>query len=634
MYYHSLAEIAVCYMQDNRQIIYIHILIYIMTSRWRKTETFKDNTKPTSKSENFSNIPMFDVLQNTNDKNINTQDDSKKPIIEVFQNINDKNTNRQDDSKNPILKNNASGSFDWTGIDYFHHHSVFNITPDYSKIRKYIEKIMSYFSSPVVKIDDALENFIYQMLIAVFMINNKDCATNKSLSKLNNTGNKVEQAFFWLKSRTEGFSLQEQPYLIKTVDSFEKNHKDFIKDNDTKMKVGTYYINSLNSYETKIHRRFTDDEIFLFNNDFDNLLNDPTIQNQINGIVPNKEWHSQFSSQSKPLYQNTEEDYKKYYNTNARFKMDNDDILSYYILNDAYFPLPNYTSNNNINKKGIDIFNDAINEYEYVDSLLTRFAFSQFNNKNKYYGLYFKEVTPNPPNFEASSVSDLKYIFSIDTNNIKIAPIQEYLSYVIKYFSIIIFSKLSDSDRTMGFQDIESRVGTLYTNLLNRLDFLQYNQYQQYLDSYRIAIFNHIFFILIQQTGSGIYDSPTSNKYFQLALDKQPNTIYSNEAFQKIIEGNNTRYLKIRSQSDLDKMSINSVDVTDTTKFPSLVNISSITNISDTLSKNFDTGNLPLSNALDPFIDNTDPNIKNLLKSSTLQKYILNSSFKSKEMEK
>ena len=579
-----------------------------MTSKWRKQETFKANTNQTSKTENFSHIPMFDVLQNTKD-----------------QNTTDQNTTENNNSETPIIE-----GFDWQGIDYFHHRGIYKTAIDSSNIREFIKKVMSYFSSPIAKFDDMLEKFIYDMLLAAFMINNKDCA-NSNLSKINTTGNKVDQAFFWLKRRTEGFSLKQQPYLIKTVDSFEKNHSDFITDNDTKMKVGTYYINSLNSYETKIRRRFNENELFLFNNDFDNLLNDPIIQNKIKGILPNKEWHSQFSSESKPLYENTEDDYKKYYAKNARFKMDNTDMFSYYNLNNSYFPIPYYTSNNKTNKQGIDMFNDAINEYEYINSLLTRFELRRFNLKHKYTGLSFKTVTPTPPNFTSSSESDMKYIFSIDTNNIKTEPIQDYLSYVIKYFSLIIFSGLSDSDRILGFQDIEARVGTLYTNLLNRLEFLQYNQYQDYLDSYRIAIFNHIFFILIQQSGSGIYDVATTNKYYQLALDNEPNKINANEVFQKIIEGNNTRYLKIRSQSDLDKMSMNSVDVN---QFPSLVNIASVANIQDTLSTNYDTGDLPISTELNPFIENKDANLKSILASNTLPKYILNNNDKSKEMEK
>jgi hypothetical protein len=582
-----------------------------MTSKWRKQETFKNNTQPTTKTDNFSNIPMFDVLQNTKDSN------TENKSVET-----------------PIVEGYTSGSFDWPGIDYFHHHSVFNITKDYSKIREFIEKLMSYFSSPIANVDTMLERFIYDILIACFMLNNKDCANNNNnLSKLNNTGDKAKQMFFWISSQmpkpAEGFSLNEQPYLIKTVDSFEKNHTDFITDNDTKMKVGTYYINSLNSYETKIRRRLTDDELFLFNNDFDNLLNDPNIQNQIKGIVPNMEWHSQFSSKSKPLYQNTEEDYKKFYDTNARFKMDNTDIIVYYKLNDSYFTFPVYTSNNKTTKAGIDIFNDTINQYEYENSLLTRFELNNFNTKNKYSGLSFKASEQNPPNYVSSTNPDMKYIFSIDTNNPISEATRDYLAHVIKYFSLIIFSKLSNTDRIVGFQDIEARVGTIYTNLLNRLDFLQYNQYQAYLDSYRIAIFNHIFFILIQQQGNGIYDNATSNKYFQLTTYNLQNQIKCNEIFQKIIEGNNTRYIKIRSENDVSA-SMNSADVTN---FPSLGSITS--SVSD-LTTNIvgDTGDLPLSTNLNPFVDNIDANLQNILKSNSLPNYILNSTFKSAEMIK
>jgi hypothetical protein len=583
-------------------------------SKWRKQETFKSNTKPTSKTENFSNIPMFDVLNNTEHQNTVENNNSEAPIVEGY----------------------TKGDFDWTGIDYFHARGIYNTAIDSSKIREFIEKIMSYFSSPIANVDDMIEKFIYNMLIAAFMINNKDCANNNNaLSKLNNTGNKAQQMFFWISNRAgrskEGFSLKEQPYLIKTVDSFEKNHKDFITDNNTKIKVGTYYINSLNSYETKIRRRFNENELFLFNNDFDNLLNDPTIQNKIKGIVPNKEWHSQFSSQSKPVYQNTEEDYKKYYNTNARFKMDNTDMFSYFTLNESYFPIPAYTSNNKTNKKGIDIFNDALNEYEYMNSLLTRFELGRFNTTYKYTGLSFKAVTPNPPAVTSSSESepDMKYIFSIDTNNAKTKPTQDYLSDVIKYFSLIIFSGLSATDRILGFQDIEARVGTLYTNLLNRLDFLQYNQYQDYLDSYRIAIFNHIFFILIQQSGAGIYDRQTSNKYFQLTSDNEENKIYLNGVFQKIIEGNNTRYLKIRSPNDVNT-SMSSADISN---FPSLDSITSGVN---KLAINVvgDTGVLDSPHELKPFVDDPDTNIKNVMSSYSLQKYILNSTFKSREMIK
>ena len=80
------------------------------SSKWRKQETFKENTNPTSKTENFSNIPMFDVLKNTKD-----------------QNTKDQNTKENNNSEDTIIE-----GFDWQGIDYFHHHSIFDTTKDLS----------------------------------------------------------------------------------------------------------------------------------------------------------------------------------------------------------------------------------------------------------------------------------------------------------------------------------------------------------------------------------------------------------------------------------------------------------------------------------------------------------------------
>jgi hypothetical protein len=266
--------------------------------------------------------------------------------------------------------------------------------------------------------------------------------------------------------------------------------------------------------------------------------------------------------------------------------------------------------------------------------MLTRVEFVKFNKMNKYTFSSFNAVKTAPPSYIGTTIPDMNYIFSINTTQgVVTETIQDYVSYVIKYFSLIIFSGLVDGDISLGFQEIEARVGTVYTDLLNRLDFLQYNQYQENLDEYRIAIFNHIFFILIQQTGSGIYDTITTNEYFKLTSDDKratTNQIKSNDVFKMIINANNKRYLKIRSKEDLDKMSMNSVNLVD---FPSLTNITADANIVDTLSTNYDEGDLPDTTLLNPFVDNVDTNIE-ILQSNLLQNYIKTTSFKSKEMEK
>ena len=578
-----------------------------MTSKWRKQETFEEKSTPTSNNNNnFSNIPMFDILQNDLPKNINQSKYKNRS----------KNINISKD--NPIVE-----GFDWQGTDYFHHHGRYGIEGITSKIKEYIEKLLSYFSSPIKNLDAMFEKFIYDILIMLLMLNNMDC-DNETLSKIKSVG--AMKSFFWISNRkTEGFSLKDQPFLIKTIDSFEKNHIDFIKDNATKMKVGSFYIKTLNSYETKIRRRITTDELFIFNNDFDNLLNDPKIQAKIMSITPTNDWKYEIGQ---VLFENTEEDYKKYYDKNARFKIYNMDNITYYKLNDNYFPIPIFTG---ANKTGVDILNDAIFECEDRNIMLTLSQFSVFNRKNKY---RFNSFTPilNPPDYTDSANPNTNFVFSVDITNLTEDSIQGYLTYVIKYFSLIIFSKL-DSNNTLGFQEIEARVGTLYTNLLNRLEFLHYNQYREYLDIYRVAIFNHMFFILIHQdSGDSIYNN-INNKYIKIIDDQDTNSttnkIIATDVFTRIIVGNNDRYSKIRSQDDLDNIAMNSIDITEM-DFSNLNTKISGNNFSKYTSTINDTGTLPTSNSLNPYIDITDIEVKKKI----LSEYIIHSAFKQKDMDK
>jgi len=593
MYYHLLVGIAVCYMQDNRKIIYIHILIYIMTSTWRKQETMKDNSIPSSKTDHFSNIPMFDVLHN-----------------------------KVEQDENPIVE-----GFDWEGIDYFHHRGVYELTPDSSKIREYIEKLMSYLSSPVTKLDSMVEGFIYDMLIAFLMLNNIEC-NNTSVSQIRAS---AEKTFFWAKKQMpkEGFSLKEQPYLIKTIDSFEKNHKDFVKDSQTKQKMGSFYIKTLNAYETRLRRRMTDDELFLFNNDFDNLLNDPAIQKKITGILPTSDWKSQFDLSSNVIYENTEDDYKKYYDSTARFKMNNTDRISYFSLKDGYFPLPQKLKSG---KNDMEVFEILLSDADDSSTMLTPFELVNMNSKrkdknkldvvykNKKNTIIFTTLSKPPSKklLDKSSIDpkDGKYVFSVNVTKPTEQSIEEYLSYVIKRFSMVVYSNIgSDSTnyRTFGFQELEARVGTIYTNLLNRLEFLHYSQYQEYLDSYRMAIFNHMFYVFIQQSFNTDYATDT-NVYVAKKTE-------CTDIFKTMIDNNNIRYSLVTTADDMDSLD----DFL--TKFPSVMEKTADKWAeSDYTSKNFDDGSLTYTSGLDPI---TSEN-----KNDLLGNYILNNTNKSKEMEK
>jgi hypothetical protein len=572
------------------------------TSKWRKQETFKSNTNPSSKPDNFSNIPMFDVLQNTKDTNNETKE---TPIVE---------------------------GFDWQGNGYFHHRGIYGLTKDNSKFREYIEKLMSYLSSPITKLDSMLEGFIYDMLIMFLMLNHLDC--NDSNSYIRASGSAAEQAFFWAQKQMprerEGFSLNEQPYLMKTIDSFEKNHIDFVKDTETKAKMGAFYIRSLNAYETRLRRRMTEEELFLFNNDFDNLLNDPTIQQKIRGIIPNNEWKSQFDLSSMVIYQNTESDYKKYYDKTARFKMDNTDRISYYPLNDGYFALPQKSRSG---KSGMEVFDILLSESDESSTMLTKFELVAMNNKrNNKNRLDMRSgaisfTTPSNPQSRSTAIEpkDFNYVFSVDVNTPIEQSVEEYLFNVIKRFSLLVYSKITTSTqiRNLGFQEIQARIGTIYTDLLNRLEFLHYNQYQDYLDSYRIAIFNHMFYVFIQQQNTGDTYSNGDNIYVS-SFTK------SDDIFTKIITANNVRYSYLKDDVDETFSQQSLLD-----SFPSVNektqaewNNTNTNTWEDTTSKNYDDGSITYTGGLEPF------NNKETYGSNRLSSYILENEYKSKEMEK
>ena len=484
-----------------------------MTSTWRKKEQFKTKSTPnTNTNETLSNIPMFDVL-----KNIPTLKEKEKE-----------------------KKENVIEGFEWQGVDYYHHHSVFSLAYDYSKIKEMFEKIMGYLSYPIANFDLMLEKFIYDTLMTCFLIKLDNCDKNE-LEVKNSHKNNANKMFFWIdknltnKNPSEGFSLNEQPELRKTINSFKKNHPIFMKDDDVKMKVSRFYVNKLNNYQTKLHRTIHDDELFEFNNHFDNLLNDANTQKQILHLnIP-----SVFQSQ----FENTEFGYKKFYDSLARFKIDNtNDDIEYFEFYDKYFPIPTAITSQD-STRTMDVFNNALNYANDMLIPLTRNEFSNYCKNNDYKDILF--LNDDPPNYKTNAI-DPNYGFSVNITKNVTKTIQEYLKYAIKYFSFFIFSH---DHVTIGFQEIEARVGTIYTNCLNRLEFLYYNTCGNYLDIFNIVIFNHIFFILIQHTvNDNVYNNIT-NKYVTIAdYSATNNKILTKNIFETFIIGNNTRYAIMQSE--------------------------------------------------------------------------------------
>ncbi len=505
-----------------------------MSSVWRKKEKNKEltavndahsdilienfesiNTSGDPNVLNFSNIPMFNALHN-----ITT---SKKKIIE---------------------------GMNWEGTDYFQSHSKYkyNYLNDFIKmIQKFLEKLFK----KVPNIDSMIEQYIYQTLLMFVLLNNIDC--NKKNSVLS-PPNKAKADFFWMSNQfknigkgVEGFtgnafSIREQPYIFKTIDSFKINHPDFITNNDIYGKVGSYYITSLNRYETKLHRRITDDELFTFNNDFDNLLNDSTFQKIILNIKTTDEWKTQTETpESKSKYDNTEKDYQIFYKEEARFKINNKQSkIDYYPLNNIYFLRPKNESN----------FNTILENRAYSEnSLLTR---SDILKKDPKFKTQPQSNPPSPVTIDTNTTPDTNYAFSVNMTETRNDTIKNYLIHVIQLFSYIIYFKINETDTEIGFQHIEARIGTLYTDILNRIEFMNYNQYNEFLDEYQIAAFNHTFFIILHQSIILNYnykeyglDITTSDPNKYVKIQESNSIIMMKNIFTNCIQSINYRVNKI-----------------------------------------------------------------------------------------
>jgi hypothetical protein len=68
--------------------------------------------------------------------------------------------------------------------------------------------------------------------------------------------------------------------MRKTVQSFVKNHP-WIDNLNIEYAVGDFYIENVNKYQTRLHRNATPEELIIFNNRFDDMLNNPEIKSYI-----------------------------------------------------------------------------------------------------------------------------------------------------------------------------------------------------------------------------------------------------------------------------------------------------------------------------------------------------------------
>jgi hypothetical protein len=443
-----------------------------MSSTWRNKETnnipHKSGipiTSPPSPPENFKNIPMFEVLH------------PKVPS--------------SDPSVTKEFTEEVTEGFDIMGDDYFESCKRYIRLKGLAGISDFVkDKFKLLYTNPVDKLDESIEDTIYSVLYGLLLMTGEECKDDTLLEK--QTKEKAFSGFWWIKgygselftTMQEAFSVQDNPYLTKTVDSFKKNHPEFITDNNIYNKVVEYYVSQLNERETKLKRRIKDTELFQFNNYFDNQLNLPEVQSKILKIKT-----SATTQTIKTAYRNTMSDYQKYYKNTARFKIYNKEPISYYTFDNTYFDL-----------------------------------------------IIIKEP-PTPS--DTNNPQDPNYAFSIDFNKSETVPIESFLEDVLTHYTSILVKK----KKTGSYKDniLKSRIGTVYTKLLNYLEFQFYRKYGVFFNENHLALFNHIFYILLNQdnqddnllTGSNNPYNKTDNKYFKFGRKKM-SEIYQT-LFQEIL---------------------------------------------------------------------------------------------------
>ena len=420
-----------------------------MSSTWRNKETKKSNnithksgSPITSPPENFKNIPMFEVLKPvvpSNDPSVASP--SSEKTVEGFDSVE---------------------GFDMMGDDYFKKCIRYIRLKGFSGISEYFQKTINMtFTNPVEKLDKSIEDTIFSILYAMLLMTDKGCEEETVLEK--QSKDKAFAGFWWARGNigdvwrqsfttmsdadvTEGFTLDTAPEIRKTVYSFKQNHPEFISNADIYEKVAEYYVSQLNERETKIKRRMTDNELFQFNNYIDNQLNLPDVQSKILKLKPKSIQTTQTT------FKNTMADYNKYYKSIARFKISNTTPIDYFTFNDS--------------------------------------------DEKKYFDL--SDNAALPPNTSSGKEDDRDYAYTIDFNTMKKVPIQTYLDDVITHYaSIFIRAKRNEPYR---IYELKSRIGTVYVNLLNYLEFQFYRMYGTFFNKNHLALFNHIFYVLLKQT--------------------------------------------------------------------------------------------------------------------------------------
>lgn len=354
------------------------------------------------------------------------------------------------------------------------------IKTQFGNFIKKIKDLLKKIPNPISMADKYLEALLKTLLL--LMIGQNDCKTGKlkidipdieettftwangKLNLLKN--NSVSIGYDFTKKgedNIEKFSMPDTPDLIYTIQSFLENHPKF-----DKTAVTTYYLKKLNAYEKSLGNTPTSAQLFNFNNEFDNILADPSVVSEIKSIA---------DSIPKPSYPNTAEGFAEYLQNNSRFSFSNDTPITFYPFATQYFPYPT-------DLKGFEAAIQSVEDPNYIQNI------------NQYLPSLTKPA--DPPPITPINVVDGNYAFSIDINNSRTESIQTYLKYISQWYGLLLYYKYQKSI-TVLFPTIEANVCMVYITYLNAVEYTKYRIYSTYLTPYEIAMFNHLFFICLMQ---------------------------------------------------------------------------------------------------------------------------------------
>jgi hypothetical protein len=422
---------------------------------------------------------------------------------------NKSHTENNDTKDTKETKENIVEGFDIFGNDYF-----INVKRGFQvkgKFREYIDKLkekIKKIPNPIRVLDKGIEKIIQGLLLAT--MSRIECKTGKVSAPRSKelvggfTWSKIIDASQSTQKKVEGFSIQSQPDLITTIESFMTNHPKIIN----KTALVNYYITSLNAFEKSINAPPTSEQLFVFNNEFDNSLADSAILKQLNLIA---------AALPKSSYKNTVEGYKSFLKKTARFSFTSSRNINYYLFNTDYFPRP-----------------------EDIAGFETTIKLNQDSDYIHHINVFLSNMVPaNPPPTPTEDLNDidLNYAFSTNFNSPHSASIKSYLVYVTQWFSFIVFNK--QREKVITYPTIESIVCSIYLDYLNALEFQKYRIYSTFLTPYELAMFNHLFFICLHQDDieSNVYNAviPSDGAINFKMLKAEPN-LYINLLPQSIFQ--------------------------------------------------------------------------------------------------